>query len=186
MSYILHSILLFSFQHRCLPCLKFSDCLLRLRSELPFRFKGQVVNVLRTDNAFSLPGSTSPALAYINLRTISALREEFILGPHHMTRTKRNNWPMTRLRLKRLRSIQPAQKTKDPYIIALLIALAQAQRLGHGNPTEMAEAGSGSQVTESNPTSFKVGFGQLGFPPSFSSFFSFPSIFRFFPTLTAQ
>ncbi|ROT36189.1 hypothetical protein SODALDRAFT_381422 [Sodiomyces alkalinus F11] len=82
--------------------------------------------------------------------------KRFIRGPRLKTHTNRVNWPMISLRQKRLRSIHPIKKARDPYIMALLIALAQAQRLEHGNPTQTVGTGSGPQATEANPTPFKT------------------------------
>jgi adenine-specific DNA methylase len=44
------------------------------------------------------------------------------------TRHKRVNSLTNRLRLKRQRRYQPANEMEDPYIVAVLIALAQVQR----------------------------------------------------------
>jgi hypothetical protein len=40
----------------------------------------------------------------------------------------RSNLPIARLRQKQLRRLQPPAKVEDPYIVAILIALAQEQR----------------------------------------------------------
>jgi hypothetical protein len=42
--------------------------------------------------------------------------------------TRRSNSPVTRLRRLKLEHVQPADPLRDPYVVAVLIAMAQAQR----------------------------------------------------------
>lgn len=94
---------------------------------IPFHFGKRAVSWMRMDSAFSLPRSTRPTTVYISRNTVSTLREQYVGG----LRFKRGHWPMFNLRRKRLRSRQPPRRLGDPYIMAPLIALARAQRLGH-------------------------------------------------------
>lgn len=65
-----------------------------------------------------------PALAYLNLKTVTSRRENSI----EMPVSNRFNPPVARLRQKKLRRLQPVREVEDPYIVAVLIALAQEQR----------------------------------------------------------
>lgn len=90
---------------------------------LPFRFGGRTVTYIRTDGIFSA-SLAAPFLAYIHLNTINALREK-----HVSTRlVRRPNWPVQAVQAKKLDSLRPLNKAEDPYIAAILIALAQEQR----------------------------------------------------------
>lgn len=64
---------------------------------------------------------------------------------------------MIQLTGKKLRSLQPTKKAHDPYLMALLIALAQAQRLGRKEQMGKAGGGPEDHVAQPNPTpSFQV------------------------------
>jgi len=56
--------------------------------------------------------------------SMSSLRDDSIKIP----RCNKSNPPIARLRQKQLRRLQPPAKVEDPYIVAILIALAQEQR----------------------------------------------------------
>ncbi|KAJ5567626.1 hypothetical protein N7535_006932 [Penicillium sp. DV-2018c] len=83
-------------------------CNMHLESEcVPFYFDGKPVANLRTDGIF-WSHTTSPCVACLAFPAIERLRR--------------------RLLRKRLRALEPQDPSEDPYIAAVLIALAQAQR----------------------------------------------------------
>jgi hypothetical protein len=79
---------------------------------------------VHTDGIFAAARSTAPAAAYINLAAMDDLRAR-LAGVHH---GKRQSIPNENLRQIKLRLLQPANRAEDPYIVAMLIALAQAQQ----------------------------------------------------------
>ncbi|KAH8808219.1 hypothetical protein F5884DRAFT_857761 [Xylogone sp. PMI_703] len=87
---------------------------------LPFFFGGRVVNVLHTDGIFSY-NSVIPDFAYVGFDTIHTLRHKYINVPP----LKRQNLPVVTIREKKLHRLHPKKEAEDPYIIAILIALAQ-------------------------------------------------------------
>lgn len=99
---------------------------------LPFRFGHRVVATLPTDGVFYSPISPAtssdacppPTVAYIDLGTLRSLREK-TLGVFY--RARRNS-PVARLRQRQLKKLLPANEAQDPYIAAVLIALAQEQQ----------------------------------------------------------
>ncbi|KAK5656684.1 hypothetical protein OQA88_4230 [Cercophora sp. LCS_1] len=94
--------------------------------DLPFHFSQRPVATLRIDGFFSSPspGITTPTLACLNLKDLELRRNASIkLSTHHS-----NNPPVTRLRQKKQQRLRPANKVEDPYIAALLIALAQQRQ----------------------------------------------------------
>lgn len=96
-----------------------------LRSDrLPFRFNGHTASVLRTDGVWSI-GSAAPSLAYVDLCNLATQREERI---YCTPRLKRWNRPVSILRSKKLDQHTPSNDAEDPYIMAILIALAREQR----------------------------------------------------------
>ncbi|KFA81337.1 hypothetical protein S40288_08311 [Stachybotrys chartarum IBT 40288] len=79
-------------------------------------------------------GSNTPLLAYMNLDTLQPMREEFFYqrkfrSCFYDSRQKQHriNPPVSRLIRKLLRQLQPENEYEDPYIVAVLIALAQEQ-----------------------------------------------------------
>lgn len=90
---------------------------------MPFLYDSRLAVDLQTDGIFSCH-STSTCLAYITFDTIRELRSNYVYSPP----CKKNNLPVLNVRQKRLRSLEPHDQATDPYIVAVLIALAQAQR----------------------------------------------------------
>ncbi|KAH6981743.1 hypothetical protein BKA56DRAFT_584414 [Ilyonectria sp. MPI-CAGE-AT-0026] len=91
---------------------------------LPFRFNGHTASVLRTDGVWSI-GSAAPSLAYVDLCNLATQREDRI---YCTPRLKRWNQPVSILRSKKLDQHTPSNDAEDPYIMAILIALAREQR----------------------------------------------------------
>ncbi|KAK1749576.1 hypothetical protein QBC47DRAFT_395580 [Echria macrotheca] len=89
--------------------------------DLSFRFGQRVVDTLPTDGLFSCSPSSSdpPTLAYLDLGTTAQRRNRRIVP-----RTKPNP-PMARLQQIHTRRLRPKKETEDPYIAAVLIAMAQ-------------------------------------------------------------
>ncbi|RAL04869.1 uncharacterized protein BO80DRAFT_441717 [Aspergillus ibericus CBS 121593] len=92
-------------------------------SSLSFSFAQREAALLPTDGIFAPPGAP-PSLAYITFDFIQTLRKKTVYRPPG----GRRNRPVVNLHQKRLRSLEPPNPAEDPYLIAMLIALAQAQR----------------------------------------------------------
>jgi len=72
----------------------------------------------------SSPSLTTPTLACLNLKNLESRRNASIkLSTHHW-----NNPPVTRLRQKKQRRLRPTNEVEDPYIAAVMIALAQERQ----------------------------------------------------------
>ncbi|KAI1302253.1 hypothetical protein F5Y03DRAFT_407931 [Xylaria venustula] len=95
--------------------------------DLPFRFNRKTVAILQTDGTFSSSssGSATPTLAYLDLKTLESRRNMSI----KLSACNRVNPPITRLRQKQQRRLRPANEVEDPYIAAVLIALAQGSKV---------------------------------------------------------
>lgn len=105
--------------------------------DLPFRFDQCPVATLRTDGIFSDSSSSSAdaTLAYLDLEKLRLCRNTSI----KISTSKRFNPPITRLWQKQQRRLRPTHEEEDPYIAAVLIALAQRQRHRQGAGVEKAE-----------------------------------------------
>jgi hypothetical protein len=100
------------------------DChLIQLRYRLAFRFKRQFVATARQNGLFSHPDRSSRAtLAFLDLEDVSQRRNR-IIG---LSRPKRAfDDPVRRIKLTQRRRIEPLCEAEDPYIVSVLIALAQ-------------------------------------------------------------
>ncbi|KAK4676067.1 hypothetical protein QC764_0084640 [Podospora pseudoanserina] len=91
-------------------------------TKLNFQFSRRVVASLATDALFS-PVPTPPRLAYLDLEAAQRRRDKSI----SLFRSRRLNSPVARAQHKRQRRLRPAKDIEDPYIAAVLIALAQEQ-----------------------------------------------------------
>ncbi|KAK0655301.1 hypothetical protein B0T16DRAFT_396682 [Cercophora newfieldiana] len=94
-------------------------------SDLSFRFAQCVVATLQTDGVFSF--SDAQTLAYLDLGAIASRRSMTIRMPRSQAVL---NPPVARLQQIRTRQLQPTNEVEDPYIAAVLIALAQERRYG--------------------------------------------------------
>ncbi|KAK0753878.1 hypothetical protein B0T18DRAFT_385850 [Schizothecium vesticola] len=102
------------------------DILVGTRYDLIFRFDRRMAIRLGADAVFSRsPSTTIPTVAYLDLRTLN------------------------RLRMKRRCRFRPTNKAEDPYIAAMLIALAQGQRHTQGNTAADTVSPSGSTLSGS-------------------------------------
>lgn len=138
---------------------------------MSFEFGRQVVDTIQTNGTFSSSSSRSayPTLAFLNFDTVSSLRDKSV----PTSCCNQPNPPVARLRKKQLSRLQPRYKAQDPYIAAVLIALAQGQRQrqqhADGNPaTEVtaltesdaramrSKAGTFTTAKASQETVFKV------------------------------
>ncbi|KAH8812751.1 hypothetical protein F5884DRAFT_856046 [Xylogone sp. PMI_703] len=93
-----------------------------------------------------LSESVTPSLAYISLYTIRSLREKYI----RTARCNRMNPPVAMIWKKKLQNLQPPNEAEDPYIVAILIALAQEQRRQQSHSTEDEKADMTTLTRESN------------------------------------
>ncbi|UKZ61470.1 uncharacterized protein TrAtP1_002736 [Trichoderma atroviride] len=94
-------------------------------SSLDFYFNQLAVATLQTDGVFVCNSCPFGGwLAFLDLPLVSERRDNSIKSTHF----KRVNNPGYAIRQRRLRNIQPTNKAEDPYIAAVLIALAQEQR----------------------------------------------------------
>ncbi|KAK4073096.1 hypothetical protein Purlil1_13130 [Purpureocillium lilacinum] len=101
---------------------------------LSLYFNGQPIYI-PTHGVFSFEDAISP-LTFIDLKGLRSIRRQCLRrkwvqtasGPHHipLSITEKND-PIVGLITKRLRQLQPAIESEDPYIVAVLIALAQRQ-----------------------------------------------------------
>ncbi|KAJ5253819.1 hypothetical protein N7524_010999 [Penicillium chrysogenum] len=94
---------------------------------LPFYFNRRAAVKLSTDGVFS-NNSVAPSLAYITFDKIQSLRKKHVYMPPYKRVNEIVNAPGLRVRQKRLDSLEPQNPAEDPYIVAILIALAQEQR----------------------------------------------------------
>ncbi|KAF3069990.1 hypothetical protein CFAM422_006744 [Trichoderma lentiforme] len=94
-------------------------------SGLNLYFNGRHVNSLDTYGTFLRTSyeSDGPSLAFLSLRDVSRQRDMSI-RPWHVRRSS----PEYRILEKKRNSVGPANKVEDPYIAAVLIALAQKQQ----------------------------------------------------------
>jgi len=93
-------------------------------TELSFSFGQRVVASIKTDGLFSPASSPNlPRLAYLDLEATKLRRNNSVPIP----KSRQPNRPAIRLQLKRRQRLQPAKNFGDPYIVAVLIALAQKQ-----------------------------------------------------------
>lgn len=105
-------------------------------------------------------GSTEAYLACLDDSSIKYLRSSAIYG----TSWRPKNEPIERLQDIRFGSLQPANTTEDPYIVATLIAMAQWQRqhnqesASEDSPSSQIQSAASRQKEASTvaPESFEV------------------------------
>ncbi|KAH0522842.1 hypothetical protein TsFJ059_006629 [Trichoderma semiorbis] len=95
-------------------------------SGLNFYFNGRHVASLYTYGIFSRTSyeADGPSLAFLSLRDVSQQRNMSIRFPRHVERSS----PEYRIAEKNRNSVRPVNEVEDPYIAAVLIALAQKQQ----------------------------------------------------------
>ncbi|KAH7303002.1 hypothetical protein B0I35DRAFT_485415 [Stachybotrys elegans] len=104
---------------------------------LPFRFNQQKVATLQTLGTFSSSSSDSgpPILAYLDPETLRFWRNESI----KLSASDYAGPQVASLQQKKQRRIQPRNKVEDPYIVAILVALAQEQKRRQGTEARPSE-----------------------------------------------
>ncbi|KAI1367161.1 hypothetical protein F5Y08DRAFT_337039 [Xylaria arbuscula] len=95
------------------------------QSQLLFKFQQQSVATLPTSGIYSHP-SKAPTIVYLDLDSIKRHRDQSIEA---LKRKGRVDRPGYRIKQKRRRQLQPSNEAEDPYIAAVLIALAQGQNM---------------------------------------------------------
>ncbi|KAI0096930.1 hypothetical protein GGR51DRAFT_542346 [Nemania sp. FL0031] len=115
------------------------------RSGLPFDFKRQTITKLRTNGTYS-PGSKTASLAYFDLERIKLWRNESI----RFTWSKKVEGPVLAIKRKKQHRIQPPNEAEDPYIVAVLIALAQGLQRQHQDKKQSVDKP--NECLESDPT----------------------------------
>lgn len=126
----------------------------RFHPNIPFFFNGRIVTHVQLDGLY-LVDSTKGFFAFLHLDSVDARRQR------HMSRKYKSHQgaPNTRLRDKKLCAIPPSDRAEDPYIVAALIALAQAQRRRRALPSAPAQSNgpeSGKTSSSESPDLFKV------------------------------
>ncbi|KAK3369242.1 hypothetical protein B0T24DRAFT_357233 [Lasiosphaeria ovina] len=94
-----------------------------MRTELSIYFNGRIADTLLTDGMFTCNGDI-PVLACVNLDTARWMRDMTVNGRS----PRQPNDPVSRIRQKKLDRLTPPIEAEDPYLVAVLIALAQEQR----------------------------------------------------------
>lgn len=95
----------------------------KLQPVLPLSVCGQEVASVEMGHMFSI-GSKKAFLASLDLYDLKSFCRRYVYGRSW----KAENEPVDRLQDKKFCSLQPAKATEDPYMVAILIALAQEQR----------------------------------------------------------
>ncbi|QLI71584.1 uncharacterized protein G6M90_00g091280 [Metarhizium brunneum] len=98
-------------------------------AKVEFQFGDKTVNHLRPDDIFEMNSGGAQLVAYANFETISIFRKRHSRG-----------------RARKLQLIQPAEACEDPYIMGILIGLAQHQQRRDGSQRE-CEGEGGQRVT---------------------------------------
>jgi hypothetical protein len=95
------------------------------RDRFELRFAQRSVKAhLCTDGIFAPSPNGPAALAFLDLDTLAKRRDRSV----DMPTGNRMNPPVVRIRDKKRARIRPIDKLYDPYVAAVLIGLAQAQR----------------------------------------------------------
>ncbi|KAI1287846.1 hypothetical protein F5Y03DRAFT_113496 [Xylaria venustula] len=95
-------------------------------SRLPFDFKRQTTATVPTSGIFSHRSNTA-SLAYLDLECVASERDRSI----GLSMSKKLHGPAWRIRRKQQRQLQPSIEAEDPYVAAVLIALAQGLQHQH-------------------------------------------------------
>ncbi|KAI1108158.1 hypothetical protein F5Y14DRAFT_437188 [Nemania sp. NC0429] len=118
------------------------------RSSLSFNFEQKTVATVPTSGIFTRrSGRLSPTLAYLDLNRVGLERYQSIKPP------KRFSPPVDRIKQKQRCRFQPSDEAEDPYIAAVLVALAQGlqhrQRIANGPVDDLDSAELAGQSDES-------------------------------------
>ncbi|KAI1347809.1 hypothetical protein F5Y01DRAFT_307227 [Xylaria sp. FL0043] len=96
------------------------------RSRLPFDFNRQTIATVPTSGIFSYRSNTAN-LAYLDLECVASERDNSI----GLSMSKKLDGPVWRIRQKQQRQLRPSNEAEDPYVAAVLIALAQGFQHQH-------------------------------------------------------
>lgn len=97
-------------------------------NEVAFQFGGQCVDKWRTNGLFGRGGHRGRCMAYINFDTISRLRVMYV--------DRRWHAGLPEERKQKKLSMKPAAPCEEPYVVDLLICLAQEQAALGGEENE--------------------------------------------------
>lgn len=150
----------------------------RIKS-LELDFDGRVVDVVHTDGIFKSDTGGS-CIAYVNLNTVTFLRRAYIWGGPGAQLSPFNT-PMIRLRQKKQRRLTPPDLAEDPYILCVLIALAQKQLEDRDQTDEPLRV---SLLALPGARASHLYFYTACFPFSFLNKFTEPSLFLECPTVS--
>ncbi|KAI1160657.1 hypothetical protein F5B18DRAFT_631668 [Nemania serpens] len=115
------------------------------RSRLPFDFKRQTIATVPTSGIFSYRSNTA-SFAYLDLGCVGSERDKSI----GLSMSKKLDGPVWRIRRKKQRQLQPSNEAEDPYVAAVLIALAQG--LQHQLQLQKQSVNGPNECLESVPT----------------------------------
>ncbi|KAI0414057.1 hypothetical protein F5X98DRAFT_350348 [Xylaria grammica] len=115
------------------------------RSCLPFDFKRQTIATVPTSGIFSHCSHTA-SFAYLDLECVGSERDKSI----GLSTSKKLDGPVWRIRRKQQRQLQPSNEAEDPYVTAVLIALAQG--LQHQHQKRKQGVNGPNKCLESVPT----------------------------------
>ncbi|KAH0596854.1 hypothetical protein MHUMG1_05162 [Metarhizium humberi] len=151
---------------------------LRIKS-IQLDFDGRVVDFVYTDGIFKSDTGDS-CIAYVNLNTVTFLRRAYIWGARG-AQLSPSNTPMIRLRQKKQRQLTPPDLAEDPYILCILIALAQKQLEDRDQTDEPLRV---SLLALPGARASHLYFYTACFPFSFLNKFTEPSLFLECPTVS--
>lgn len=148
---------------RCYYALDLADICPRHGSS-SLRFNQREVSRIGVDAVFTwhpktIPtqqsSSVDPVIAYLEMDTIHWRRRSYVFGPR---KGARSSSPVIRIHTKQLQRMQPFRNYEDPYIAAVLLALAQEQRLlaRDQHDTATLEGGGGLGNTDYDASAYKV------------------------------
>ncbi|KAI1194969.1 hypothetical protein F5X97DRAFT_309521 [Nemania serpens] len=116
------------------------------RSRLPFDFKRQTIATVPTSGIFA-PCSNTATFAFLNLACVQSERDRSI----GLSMSRKLVGPVRRIRRKRQQRLQPSNEAEDPYIAAVLIALAQGLQHQHQHQQQKQTANGPNDCLESVP-----------------------------------
>ncbi|KAI0435843.1 hypothetical protein F4803DRAFT_544278 [Xylaria telfairii] len=96
------------------------------KCHLPFNFGRETITTVPTSGVFSYRSNTA-SFAYLDLECVGSERNTSI----GLSMSKKLDGPVWRIRRKQQRQLQPDNEAEDPYIAAVLIALAQGLQHQH-------------------------------------------------------
>ncbi|OAA42766.1 hypothetical protein NOR_04897 [Metarhizium rileyi] len=138
---------------------------------LPLNFDGRIVDAIQTNVIFV--NESRLCLAYITFDSVARLRRHYIWRP----RLVRQSSPISSYQTKKHRGLIPPVQAEDPYLLCILVALAQKHlelRYERGEPEESVQV---SLLALSEGRADHVYFYTAYLPLSFLNKFSEPSLY---------